>query len=80
MGIAGYRAHGFFNLSVEDLSIYRNFNILIDHFELSELFADTEIDSEDKCRMGDCRHYNCACLTKIQVDKVASVARSLENL
>lgn len=39
VGIAGFRAHGFFNLGVYDLSVYRHFGVLIDHFELDEIFA-----------------------------------------
>ncbi|MCX8013041.1 MAG: fucose isomerase, partial [Rectinema sp.] len=36
VGILGYRAHGFFNLSVADLALYRETGILIDHDEISE--------------------------------------------
>jgi len=36
IGIAGYRADGFFNISIDDLQAYRNFGILIDHYELSD--------------------------------------------
>ncbi len=38
VGILGYRAHGFFNLSVADLALYRETGILIDHYELSEVW------------------------------------------
>lgn len=39
IGIVGFRAHGFFNLGVYDLNLYRETGILIDHYELQELFS-----------------------------------------
>jgi L-fucose isomerase-like protein len=39
VGIIGYRAHGFFNVGVDELSLYGKFNTLIDHYELSELIG-----------------------------------------
>ncbi len=45
IGIAGFRAHGFFNLGVYDLNVYRSFGILIDHYELADIF-DREVSGE----------------------------------
>jgi len=39
IGIVGFRAHGFFNLGVHDLNLYKETGILIDHYELQELFS-----------------------------------------
>lgn len=44
VGIAGYRADGFFNLDTEDLSTYRNTGVLIDHYELSDLMVEPDIN------------------------------------
>ncbi len=39
VGIIGYRADGFFNLSVDDPSLYGAMGVLVDHFELSDIYA-----------------------------------------
>lgn len=38
IGIIGYRAHGFFNVGVDELAMYQKFGTLIDHFELTDLW------------------------------------------
>ena len=45
MGIAGFRAKGFFNLGVYDLNVYQQMGVLIDHFELQEIF-DNDVSTE----------------------------------
>jgi L-fucose isomerase-like protein len=45
IGILGYRAKGFFNLDIDELDLYRELGVLINHFELSEIF-NFEIDSD----------------------------------
>ena len=45
VGIAGYRADGFFNLGVYDLNVYKELGILIDHFELADIF-NVEVDEK----------------------------------
>jgi L-fucose isomerase-like protein len=39
IGIIGYRAKGFFNLDVDELDLYKEVGILIDHYELNEIFT-----------------------------------------
>jgi len=38
IGILGYRAKGFFNVGVDELGAYSKTGILLDHYELSEVF------------------------------------------
>lgn len=38
VGLVGYRAQGFYNVGVDDLNVYRNLGILINHYEISDLF------------------------------------------
>ena len=38
VGIAGYRAHGFFNIDIDEPSTYRETGALVDHFELQDLY------------------------------------------
>lgn len=45
LAIAGFRAKGFFNLGVYDLSVYQQMGVLIDHYELQEIFS-TEVTAE----------------------------------
>jgi len=44
IGIIGYRAKGFFNLDVDELDLYRELGLLIDHFELNEIYK-IEVDA-----------------------------------
>lgn len=46
IGIVGYRAHGFFNVGVDDLDIYRKTGILIDHYEIADMFSQPVDDAE----------------------------------
>jgi L-fucose isomerase-like protein len=46
IAIIGYRAKGFFNLDVDELNLYKELGILIDHYELQEVF-DFEINDSD---------------------------------
>ncbi|NVM16679.1 MAG: fucose isomerase [Candidatus Lokiarchaeota archaeon] len=39
IGIVGYRAKGFFNLDVDELDLYRELGLLIDHFELNSIYS-----------------------------------------
>ncbi|MHA1624493.1 MAG: L-fucose/L-arabinose isomerase family protein [Promethearchaeota archaeon] len=39
VGIIGYRAKGFFNLDVDELDLYRELGLLIDHFELKSIYS-----------------------------------------
>ena len=60
IGLLGYRADGFFNLGIDELTTYRQTGILIDHFELTEVTSQPvnddeaaeflkEIDTDFKC-------------------------------
>jgi L-fucose isomerase-like protein len=49
VGILGFRAHGFFNLGFEDLSLYRKTGILLDHYELDEVWNE-EVDGAEVSR------------------------------
>ncbi|GAG68772.1 unnamed protein product, partial [marine sediment metagenome] len=38
IGIIEYRAKGFFNLDVDELDLYKQLGVLVDHFELDEVY------------------------------------------
>ncbi len=46
IGIAGFRAHGFFNLGLRDLEAYARYGVLIDHYELLDVYEHPVSDSE----------------------------------
>jgi L-fucose isomerase-like protein len=50
IGIIGYRAKGFFNLDVDELDLYRKTGVLINHFELEDVFSFPVSDNEIKRR------------------------------
>ena len=77
VGIAGYRADGFFNLSVDDLQVYRHFGILINHYELAEL---TGAGGSCACKEEIKQVYDCSCVSDAQVEKVGCGASAMESL
>lgn len=80
IGIIGYRAHGFFNLGIDELSTYRETGILLDHYELDSVFSH-EVSAEDieVCEGDILRVFNTDGVTRNQVDRVASLAAKLKG-
>ncbi len=80
IGIAGYRAHGFFNLSFADLSLYRETGVLLDHYELADIwnFEASEADVAAR-RVEYARIFDCSGINDAQLDKVATLAVKLKN-
>ncbi len=79
IGIVGYRAHGFFNVGVDELSTYRQFGCLIDHYELAEVFAQVT----ENCRVEYYENktnktFDSSNLTVEQKEKVITLAAKLE--
>ena len=46
IGIVGYRAHGFFNVGVNELALYGKFGVIVDHYELSDLYNEISTETE----------------------------------
>lgn len=77
VGLVGYRAHGFFNVGVDDMDIYQKTGILIDHYEIADMFSqpvtDAEIEEEEK----EVRSlFICKEVNDTQVKKVAQLCVS----
>lgn len=74
IGLAGYRADGFFNLDIDELAVYRDTGILIDHYELAEITGEAVSEEEtaeflqeiDAC-------FDCAGITGEQQKLVAEL-------
>jgi L-fucose isomerase-like protein len=79
VGLAGYRADGFFNLSVEDTYLFNRTGVLVDHYELSELMNEYKM-AETGFTVDEVKDiYDCSELNDTQIDKVAVLSRSMEN-
>ena len=71
-GMLGYRAHGFFNLSVEEPDLYAKTGVLIDHYELQEVY-NIEVNDDDVANRKQeiSEKFDVSGITEEQVDKVA---------
>ncbi len=77
-GLLGYRANGFFNLSLDDSSLYGTTGILIDHYELSDVYTMSVESSEIARREGQIRSiFDVSGLDAGQVTKVAELSAKL---
>jgi len=80
VGIAGYRAHGFFNLGVRDLNVYSSFGVLIDHYELADVFNHAVSPGDVSKRKDQVRSvYDVSGISAGQLDKVATLSARLEK-
>ncbi len=78
VGLLGYRANGFFNLSLDDSSLYGTTGILIDHYELSDVYTMPVASSEIERREAQIRSiFDVSGITAAQVTKVAELSAKL---
>jgi L-fucose isomerase-like protein len=70
----GYRAHGFFNLDVDEPDLYHQLGILIDHYELQEVFDIEVLDKEVSPRKDFIKKtFDISGITETQMDKLAKL-------
>ena len=80
VGLLGFRAHGFFNLSVHDPSLFQETGILLDHYELEEVWRQPVEDSAVAARREKLLGvFDVATLSKDQIDKVALLAAKFDG-
>jgi L-fucose isomerase-like protein len=80
IGIIGYRAKGFFNLDVDELDLYKELGILINHFELSDIYnfeSSSEKTSEKVAQIN--KIFDVSEISEEQLLKVAELADKFEN-
>ena len=78
VGIAGFRAHGFFNLGFADLSLYRETGVLVDHYELSDIWAFPAAAEAVAARKAQLQAtFATGRISEGQLDKVATLAAKL---
>ncbi len=80
IGIIGSRAHGFFNLDVDELDLYREIGVLVDYYQLSDVF-NQEIDyhelNERKEQVKSL--FDVSDLNPTQIEKVAELIVKFED-
>ena len=80
IGIAGFRADGFFNLGVDELKNFAESGVLLDHYELEDMFCREvsfeEVESEKK-KIKEC--FDVSNVTEEQVTKVATLCKTTEK-
>jgi len=80
VGIAGYRAHGFFNLGVADPVLYGGTGVLLDHFELRELYEAPVAADRIEARRSQLRSvFDVRGVSETQVEKVAELAARIDS-
>ena len=79
LGILGYRAHGFFNLSLDDPSLYAATGILVDHYELSDVFGHNASEEAIFRRESELKTiFDISGVTEAQVKKVAKLSAKFD--
>jgi len=80
IGIIGYRAKGFFNLDVDELDLYKQLGILIDHFELEEIFDFATSQEQTNERKNQIKSiFDVSGISEDQLDKVAKLTAKFYN-
>ncbi len=79
LGILGYRAKGFFNVGVYDLNVYEQMGLLIDHYELGEVWNYPVSEAQLSFRLGQLRDtFDTSELSEDQVIRVAELTAKFD--
>lgn len=74
IGIIGYRAKGFFNLDIDELDLYKELGLLIDHFELNEIYKIDVDTNKVKERIEQIKKiFDVSAISEQQLSKVAEL-------
>jgi len=80
IGIIGYRAKGFFNLDVDELDLYKQLGVLVDHFELEEIYNYEVNKDKVEERVQQVKSiFDVSEITEQQVLKVADLTAKFEG-
>jgi len=71
-GLVGFRAHGFFNLAPDELRNYSEAGVLLDHYEIADMF-DREVSDAEAAKEEEIvrTRFVCTGVTNDQVKKIA---------
>ena len=74
IGIIGYRAKGFFNLDIDELDLYKELGLLIDHFELNEIYnVDVNLSKVEETIGQIKKIFDVSSISEKQLSKVAEL-------
>ncbi|NHJ21573.1 MAG: fucose isomerase [Candidatus Lokiarchaeota archaeon] len=80
IGIIGYRAKGFFNLDVDELDLYKQLGVLVDHFELDDVYSYEVNKGELRKRVEHIKSiFDVSKVTEQQLAKVAELVVKFEG-
>ncbi|NVM36089.1 MAG: fucose isomerase [Candidatus Lokiarchaeota archaeon] len=80
IGIIGFRAKGFFNLDVDELDLFKETGILIDHFELNNIIDFHVEDNEINERKMQIKSiFDVSEISNDQLGKVAALTVKFDN-
>ena len=80
IGIIGYRAKGFFNLDVDELDLYKQLGVLVDHFELDEIYNFEINRAKVEERVKQVKSiFDVSDITEQQILKVAELSAKFES-
>ncbi len=77
IGIIGYHAHGFYNVATDELALYGKYGVMVDHYELSELFGYKEKEEYKALYRQKLDTYFEKGLPQEKIDKVVSLCAKL---
>lgn len=78
IGLAGFRADGFFNLAPDEMRNYNEAGVLVDHFELEEMFSfEPEKKEVDAALIEVKEIFDCSDVSEEQVFKVARLCATV---
>lgn len=79
-GLVGFRAHGFFNLAPDELRNFNEAGVLLDHYEIADMFdrnvSDAEVAAEEK-KVREL--FVCSSVSDEQVTKVARLCATAKQ-
>ena len=79
LGILGSRAHGFFNMAVDELNNFRESGVIIDYYRIDEVFGQNSENAVKNEAEDVKKIYDTASVTAEQVNKVANLSLRLKE-
>lgn len=80
VGIAGFRAHGFFNLGIDELNSFGEMGLILDHYELSDIYDVMVAEEEIQNKLEKLKNtFDISGITDAQLSKVAELSAKLKK-
>jgi L-fucose isomerase-like protein len=80
VGILGYHAKGFFNLDIDENDLYKELEVLFEHYELNEVFNLKVSENEVSQRLKQIKSiFNISGISNEQLEKVARLTVKIDK-